>query len=77
MHPMHTVWEILEFGANTVIFILAGDIISAELYNVLVDSEINGNPLEWVAYGVLIFIICIVSNPRRFLPLSRFPPSVR
>ena len=28
LHPMETVWEILEFGANTVIFVLAGVIIS-------------------------------------------------
>jgi len=62
LHPLEIVWEVLEWGGNTLIFVLAGIIITYDFYFVRKTrgpSETN-DVATWVGYGVLTYLVCMV-----------------
>mmetsp|Transcript_10966 Transcript_10966/g.28178 ORF Transcript_10966/g.28178 Transcript_10966/m.28178 type:complete len:790 (+) Transcript_10966:143-2512(+) len=62
-HPLHTVWEMLEWGGNTVIFLLAGTIITQEIAEANTSNfgSSAGLPIgEAIGWGISIYAACVV-----------------
>jgi len=62
LHPMETAWELLEWGANTVIFILAGLIMTENLAPIIArgSSEADLEIGSWIGWGIVLYLACVV-----------------
>eukprot|EP00884_Botryococcus_braunii_P023322 jgi/Botrbrau1/9674/Bobra.0201s0008.1 len=58
-HPLHIVWETLEYVANTLIFILSGIIIAAKIYTNSIGTEDNIKPIDY-GFAVLLWVYLLI-----------------
>eukprot|EP00873_Tetraselmis_striata_P035094 jgi/Tetstr1/455358/TSEL_042192.t1 len=80
-HPLHTVWEMLEWGGNTIIFLLAGIIITQEIVeaNDMNSADITADAVglsagEAIGWGISIYVVCVVI---RFISIAIHFPVLR
>eukprot|EP00884_Botryococcus_braunii_P017513 jgi/Botrbrau1/4445/Bobra.0348s0033.1 len=66
IHPLHIVWETLEYVANTLIFILSGVIIAAKIYT---NSVGNADEIVGIDYGyaVLLWVYLLIIRALLFV----------
>ncbi|KAK9814099.1 hypothetical protein WJX72_000644 [[Myrmecia] bisecta] len=67
-HPMHIVWEELEFIANTLIFVLAGAIIAGRIYadHVTANRASAVHAVDW-AWAIALWLFLLVIRGVIFL----------
>lgn len=71
-HPLHIIWEELEFLANTLIFVLSGVIITGKIWESSTTKHDYIQPADY-GYAILLWIYLLVS----FFSTSVFSALIR